>query len=246
MTFKGIPEVRLQANYAVTQQVASEFLSALGFKPWSAGLLPSLRAMSIIYSVVARGTTVLAEQTSASTSATNAPQVASLILDKIAPEDASKLTYVYGDHLVHYITTPSTSTVPAGVTYLCISTDTGGRRVPFLLLTSIQSAFTEQFSEDDVASAPPYGLNSFAKTLKAQMEWADGGAKGSGVDKGKEVREEMNAVKDVMVQNIERVLERGERIDLLVNKTDHMNQTAFAFRQRSTALRSPIKGRWLM
>ena len=69
------------------------------------------------------------------------------------------------------------------------------------------------------------------------MEWADGGAKGSGIDKGKEVREEMNAVKDVMVQNIERVLERGERIDLLVNKTDHMNQTAFAFRQRSTALR---------
>ena len=69
------------------------------------------------------------------------------------------------------------------------------------------------------------------------MEWADGGAKGSGIDKGKEISEEMNAVKDVMVQNIERVLERGERIDLLVNKTDHMNQTAFAFRQRSTALR---------
>lgn len=73
------------------------------------------------------------------------------------------------------------------------------------------------------------------------MEWADGGAKGSGMDKGKEIREEMNAVKDVMVQNIERVLERGERIDLLVNKTDHMNQTAFAFRQRSAALRFVLK-----
>jgi vesicle-associated membrane protein 7 len=202
-------------------------------------LLDIIASMSIIYSVVARGTTVLAEHTSSTTSTTNAPQVASLILDKIAPEDSSKLTYVYGDHLVHYITTAATETVSDGITYLCISTDTGGRRVPFLLLTSIQSLFTEQFSEHDAASAPPYGLNSFTKTLKTQMEWADGGAKGSGVDKGKEVREEMNAVKDVMVQNIERVLERGERIDLLVNKTDHMNQTAFAFRQRSTALRFP-------
>jgi vesicle-associated membrane protein 7 len=109
--------------------------------------------------------------------------------------------------------------------------------VPFLFLTSVQTAFNEQFSEHDIKAAPPYGLNSFAKTLKTQMEWADGGAKGPGVDKGKEIREELDAVKDVMTQNIERVLERGERIDLLVNKTDHMNLTAFAFRQRSTALR---------
>ena len=193
--------------------------------------------MSIIYSVVARGTTILAEHTSASTSTTNAPQVASLILEKIQPEDASKLTYVYGDHLVHYITTAATETIHDGVTYMCITSDTEGRRVPFLFLTSIQNLFTEQFSEHDITTAPPYGLNSFAKTLKAQMEWADGGAKGPGQDKAKEVREEMDAVKDVMVQNIERVLERGERIDLLVNKTDHMNQTAFAFRQRSTTLR---------
>jgi vesicle-associated membrane protein 7 len=193
--------------------------------------------MSIIYSVVARGTTVLAEHTSTSTSTTNAPQVASLILDKITPEDSSKLTYVYGDHLVHYITTAATDTIPDGVTYMCITTDTEGRRVPFLFLTSVQNLFREQYSEHDIASAPPYGLNSFAKTLSAQMEWADGGAKGPGQDKAKEVREEMDAVKDVMVQNIERVLERGERIDLLVNKTDHMNQTAFAFRQRSTTLR---------
>jgi vesicle-associated membrane protein 7 len=193
--------------------------------------------MSIIYSVVARGTTVLAEHTSTSTSTTNAPQVASLILDKITPEDSSKLTYVYGDHLVHYITTAATDTIPDGVTYMCITNDIEGRRVPFLFLTSVQNLFREQYSEHDIASAPPYGLNSFAKTLSAQMEWADGGAKGPGQDKAKEVREEMDAVKDVMVQNIERVLERGERIDLLVNKTDHMNQTAFAFRQRSTTLR---------
>jgi vesicle-associated membrane protein 7 len=193
--------------------------------------------MSVIYSVVARGTSVVAEYTSASTSTTNAPQVAALILDKIAPEDSSKLTYVYGDHLVHYITTAATESIPGGLTYLCITSNSGGRRVPFLFLTSIRDAFTEQFSEDEIGSAPPYGLNSFAQTLKAQMEWADGGAKGPGLDKGKEIRDEMNAVKDVMVQNIERVLERGERIDLLVNKTDHMNQTAFAFRQRSTALR---------
>lgn len=40
-----------------------------------------------------------------------------------------------------------------------------------------------------------------------------------------------------MVQNIEKVLERGDRIDILVDKTSHLNATSFAFKKRSTALR---------
>ena len=40
-----------------------------------------------------------------------------------------------------------------------------------------------------------------------------------------------------MTENIERVLERGERIDLLVDKTDRLGGTARDFRMRSTHLR---------
>lgn len=32
-----------------------------------------------------------------------------------------------------------------------------------------------------------------------------------------------------MIENIDRVLERGERIELLVDKTDRLNQQAFKF-----------------
>jgi hypothetical protein len=46
-----------------------------------------------------------------------------------------------------------------------------------------------------------------------------------------------DSVKNVMVQNIEKVLERGERIDILVDKTDTLNQASFAFKKRSTELR---------
>jgi len=37
---------------------------------------------------------------------------------------------------------------------------------------------------------------------------------------GKQNCAQVNEVKDVMVENIEKVLERGERIELLVDKTD--------------------------
>ena len=32
-----------------------------------------------------------------------------------------------------------------------------------------------------------------------------------------------------MIENIDRVLERGEKIELLVDKTDRLNQQAFKF-----------------
>jgi vesicle-associated membrane protein 7 len=40
-----------------------------------------------------------------------------------------------------------------------------------------------------------------------------------------------------ILRSIERVLERGERIELLVDKTDNLNQQAFQFKKRSTQLK---------
>lgn len=44
-------------------------------------------------------------------------------------------------------------------------------------------------------------------------------------------------MKAIMVQNVEQILSRGERIELLVDKTDHMSTQAKAFRKRSQAMR---------
>ena len=43
------------------------------------------------------------------------------------------------------------------------------------------------------------------------------------------VKSQIDNVKDVMISNIDRVLERGEKIELLVDKTDKLNHQAFKF-----------------
>jgi hypothetical protein len=48
-------------------------------------------------------------------------------------------------------------------------------------------------------------------------------------------------VDDLTLVFIERVLERGERIELLVDKTDNLNQQAFAFKKRSTQLKVKVE-----
>ncbi|KAF9970606.1 Vesicle-associated membrane protein [Actinomortierella ambigua] len=180
--------------------------------------------MSIIYALVARGPIILAEYTNSSG---NFLTVTEAILDKIPPNN-SKLTYVYDRYLFHYI-------CEDGLTYMCMADDTFGRRVPFAFLQDMKERFLDQYSYERALSATvPYGMNEFSKTIAKQMEYF---STNPNADKIKQVQGEIEQVKDVMVHNIERVLERGERIELLVDKTDNLNHQAYAFKKRSTALK---------
>ena len=51
------------------------------------------------------------------------------------------------------------------------------------------------------------------------------------VDELERAKGELAQVKDIMVQNVEQILSRGERIELLVDKTDTMASQATAFRR---------------
>jgi vesicle-associated membrane protein 7 len=56
-------------------------------------------------------------------------------------------------------------------------------------------------------------------------------------DELKRAQTELNQVKDIMVQNVEQILSRGERIELLVDKTDVMAGQATAFRRGARNVR---------
>ncbi|KAF9976036.1 hypothetical protein BGZ65_007996, partial [Modicella reniformis] len=183
--------------------------------------------MSIIYTLIARGTTILTEY---SASSGNFSTVAEQILGKLPPGN-SKLTYSYDGYLFHYISED-------GLTYMCMADSSFGRRIPFAFLQDIKEKFLDQYGrERALESVLPYGMNEFSKVLAKQMEYY---STDPNVDAIKHVQGDIEQVKDVMVQNIERVLERGERIELLVDKTDNLNQQAFIFKRRSSVLKKSM------
>lgn len=112
--------------------------------------------------------------------------------------------------------------------------DSFGRRIPFIFLQDLKEKFLNTYGKNRAFEAPPYGLNEFSRVIEKQMEYF---STNPNADRLKQVHGEIEQVKDVMVHNIERVLERGERIELLVDKTDNLNQQAFAFKKRSTQLK---------
>ncbi|KAJ3089311.1 Vesicle-associated membrane protein [Quaeritorhiza haematococci] len=177
--------------------------------------------MPIIYGLVARGPVILAEH---ATKTGNFTTITQHILEKI-PEGDSKMSYVYDRFLFHYIQR-------GGIIYMCLADDTFGRRIPFAFLEDMSKRFESAYGAERAASAIAYGLQEFSKTIASQMEFYSSNVN---ADRIRQVQGEIEQVKDVMVHNIERVLERGERIEILVDKTDNLNQASFAFKKRSTA-----------
>jgi vesicle-associated membrane protein 7 len=54
------------------------------------------------------------------------------------------------------------------------------------------------------------------------------------------INNKIHDVKDVMVQNVENLLERGEKLTLLVDKTEQLHQTAFKFERTSRHLKTTM------
>lgn len=103
---------------------------------------------------------------------------------------------------------------------------------------NLQKKFLDEFdaSQTDFASLPSYGCASFNSSLKKLM-YEQGATEAGRGDALRTAQQEIDGVREIMTENIERVLERGERIDLLVDKTDRLGHNARDFRVRSRGLR---------
>lgn len=199
----------------------------------------STPATPLLYSCIAHHTTILTECTTSASSQTSS--LASLILPKIEHGSPQKLTYTHGQHQIHYVA-EAPSEHPdhpsaGGLTFLVIADASLGRRVPFGYLFEIRKRFFQEFPEStEFADLPNYGAGSFNTELKNLMvEY--GTTSGGRDDAIGNAKREIDDVRGIMTKNIESLLERGERLDLLVDKTDRLGGSASEFRVRSRGLR---------
>lgn len=140
-------------------------------------------------------------------------------MEKIPPNN-SKLTFKYKDININYLS-------DNGIVYLVISQDSVSRAVAFKYLLDLQQKFTS-VEDDDV---------DFTDTIKDLLETYNTEPP---EDQLGRTQNELNQVKDVMIQNMESIIDRGDRIDNLVDRTNEMSSQAFAFRKKSTMLRVSI------
>ncbi|KAK0524735.1 hypothetical protein OC835_003843 [Tilletia horrida] len=176
----------------------------------------------IVLALVSAGTQVLVESHIDEEHA-RFLNAAETILGRI-PEGNTKMTFSFESWLFHYI-------AEDGFVYLALAESDSGRRIPFTFLLELQRTFLETFPD---LSAPSYPQTaSFQPSLRALLDRFNDPSK----DAVSNARSELAETKNIMSQNIEAVLNRGERIELLMDRTDHLHSESLAFRKRAVGLR---------
>lgn len=181
---------------------------------------------AIIYACVANKDIILAEYSARSG---NYSKVVKRILEQI-PQHDNKMSYVFEKHYFHY-------SVSEGLTYLCMAEESFGRRIPFAFLDDIQQRFKSTYG-DRAKTTTAYAMQSeFSRVLQKQMDYYSNNAN---ADRILSIQKGLDDVKGIMVNNIERVLERGERIELLVDRTEDLNASAVQFKKKSNSLKQAM------
>lgn len=178
--------------------------------------------MPILYSVVSRGTTILAKYASC---AGNFQEVTEQIIANIQPQN-DKLTYSHGNYFFHYI-------CENGIIYLCITDNEFERSRAFLFLNEIKRRFQSNYGSN-AGAALAYSLNAeFARVLANEMKHY---SESRDVDTISRVHSELDELKNIMVKNIDNLVTRGEQLEVLVEKTEILNSGSVSFRQTSRNL----------
>uniref|UniRef100_A0A4W4HD18 Vesicle-associated membrane protein 7 n=1 Tax=Electrophorus electricus TaxID=8005 RepID=A0A4W4HD18_ELEEL len=182
--------------------------------------------MAILFAVVARGTTILAKH---AWCGGNFLEVTEQILAKI-PSENNKLTYSHGSYLFHYICHDR-------IIYLCITDDMTLRGMNgmsfFVFLNEVKKRFQTTYGSR-AQTALPYAMNSeFSSTLAAQMKYHSD-PKGS--DRLTETQMQVDDLKGIMVRNIDLVAQRGEKLELLIDKTENLVDSSVTFKTTSRNL----------
>ncbi|CAL9229920.1 unnamed protein product [Arabidopsis halleri] len=182
--------------------------------------------MAIIFALVARGTVVLSEFSATST---NASSIAKQILEKLPGNDSdSHMSYSQDRYIFHVKRTD-------GLTVLCMADETAGRNIPFAFLDDIHQRFVRTYGRA-IHSAQAYSMNDeFSRVVSQQMEYY---SNDPNADRMSRIKGEMTQVRNVMIENIDKVLDRGERLELLVDKTENMQGNTFRFRKQARRYRT--------
>ncbi|XP_022727995.1 putative vesicle-associated membrane protein 726 isoform X2 [Durio zibethinus] len=166
---------------------------------------------SLIYAFVARGTVVLADYTEFTGNFTS---IASQCLQKHPASSSNKFTYNCDGHTFNYL-------VDNGFTYCVVAIESVGRQVPIAFLERIKEDFTKRYGGGKAATAPANNLSKeFGPKLKEHMQYCIDHPEE--ISKIAKVKAQVSEVKGVMMENIEKVLDRGEKIELLVDKTENL------------------------
>ncbi|CAI9118783.1 OLC1v1020393C1 [Oldenlandia corymbosa var. corymbosa] len=180
---------------------------------------------SFIYSFVARGTMILAEYTEFTG---NFPAIADQCLQKL-PSSNSKFTYNCDHHTFNFL-------AEDGFVYCVVAKESVGKQISIAYLERVKADFKKRYGSGKASTAGAKSLNKeFGPVMKEHMQFIIDHA--DEIDKLIKVKAQVSEVKNIMLENIDTAMERGENLTVLVGKAENLRDSARHFEKNSTQIR---------
>ncbi|XP_038060796.1 vesicle-associated membrane protein 7-like [Patiria miniata] len=188
--------------------------------------------MTILYSCIARGVTLLVENSASYEH--NFSSVCRSMLQNIPYKD-SKVVYTSDQYMFPVI-------VRNGITYLCATSQDFSKKKSYAFLDEIIRRVTTSSLDQRVQHAGEHELDrDLSIVLSQEMDhYSHLKESASNIDN---LQSQVDEVKGIMIQNIDKVLSRGEKLDDLMQKTEDLEASAQSFQK--TAKRVSNKYKWM-
>lgn len=146
------------------------------------------------------------------------------IFKKLNTRSVAKCSIESGPYTFHY-------TIERGICYLTLTEKGYPKRLAYLYLEDIHTAFIDELRRDHgedwgtkvEAVARPYAFIKFDKTIqKKRKEYTNPNSRSN----ASKLNEDLADIHSIMKKNINEVLNRGERLDNLMNTTSNLKSEA--------------------
>ncbi|XP_052191454.1 vesicle-associated membrane protein 724 [Diospyros lotus] len=180
---------------------------------------------SFIYSFVARGTMVLAEYTEFTG---NFPAIANQCLQRL-PSANNKFTYNCDHHTFNFL-------VEDGYAYCVVAKESVGKQISIAFLERVKADFKKRYGGGKADTAAAKSLNKeFGPIMKEHMQYIIDHAEE--IEKLIKVKAQVSEVKSIMLENIDKAIERGENLTHLSDKAQDLRDSAQEFKRKGTQIR---------
>ena len=148
------------------------------------------------------------------------------ILEKIKHDTNSSKSFLYEkDYIFHFHN-------KSGLVILCMTNSSFSNRKAYQFIFDLRDKLFENYG-DQLNQAIGFGIKKhMIDEIKQMMVDYS-----SSEDKIAIVNRNVNEVKDIMVQNIEKIIARGEKIEILVSKSEELEVNARVFKKTANKVK---------
>jgi len=215
----------------------------------------------IVYALIARASTdVIFVEHSLQGASGNFATVTNTLLKRLTLEDGSRRTFVYDQNTTdeelgrinnndvknNYVGGSNFYYVSQekGILYICLSDDAGQQRKVFSFLEDLRTKFIQKYSDRQRKNAIAYGMDkAFSPTISVIMHEYNTDPNAGARTGASMVNDLVENTKNIMSKNIDKVLSRGDQIDLVVEKADAMEIDSKQFVRKSREIKKSVEYR---